>query len=96
LITDPQRALKTGNRFVEMGRRLNSYIEFRNLKPVHRNHNEAFCIADDVAVVYRARSEAWDGMSDTYEPAVAKKYLVLFDELWNANGTEPELRPVRG
>jgi hypothetical protein len=96
LITDPQRALKTGNRFVEMGRRLNSYIEFRNLKHAPRNHNEAFCIADDVAVVYRARSESWDGMSDTYEPAVAKKYLVMFDELWNANGTEAELRAARG
>lgn len=96
LITDPRRALKTGNRFVEMGRRLNSYIEFRNLKPAHRDHNEAFCIADDVAVVYRARAESWDGMSDTYEPAVAKKYLLMFDELWNANETGSQLRTVRG
>jgi hypothetical protein len=96
LITDPRRALKTGNRFVEMGRRLNSYIEFRNLKPAHGERNEAFCIADDVAVVYRARSDSWDGMSDTYEPAVAKKYLTMFDALWHANGTESELRQARG
>ncbi len=30
LITDPARAMKSGNQFVTMGRRLNSYIEFRN------------------------------------------------------------------
>jgi hypothetical protein len=84
LISDPQRVLKNGNRFVDMGRRLNSYIEFRNLRPELRNRTEAFCIVDDTAIVYRARSNSWDGMADTYEPAVARRYLALFDELWQA------------
>ena len=92
LIRDPQRALKNGNRFVDMGRRLNSYIEFRNVRPEHRTHTEAFCIADDFALVYRARSDGWDGMSDTYEPAVARKYLDLFEQLWQACEAEPEPR----
>lgn len=92
LICDPTRAIKNGNRFVDMGRRLNSYIEFRNVKPECGEHNEAFCIADDRAIAYRARADAWDGMSDTHEPAVARKYLDSFDELWNACEVEPELR----
>lgn len=96
LISDPQRVLKNGNRFVDMGRRLNSYIEFRNLKPQFRNRSEAFCIADDIAVVYRARNDSWSGMSDTYEPAVARRYLDLFDELWQACELESELRQARG
>ena len=33
LISDPRRAFKVGNRFVDVARRLNSYIEFRNIKP---------------------------------------------------------------
>jgi hypothetical protein len=94
LIADPVRAMKDGNRFVSMGRRLNSYIEFRNLKPQYRNHAEAFCIADEHALVYRARAETWDGMSDTYQPAVARRYLNMFDELWQACETEPELRQL--
>lgn len=84
LISEPARALKSGNRFVDMGRRLNSYIEFRNVKPEYRDRSEAFCVADDHAIVYRARSDSWEGVADTYEPAVAKKYLTIFDEVWNA------------
>jgi len=94
LIADPGRAMKDGNRFVAMGRRLNSYIEFRHVKPQYRNHPEAFCIADDYALVYRARAESWEGVADTYEPAVARRYLDVFDELWHACEVEPELRQL--
>jgi hypothetical protein len=95
LILDPNRVIKTGSRFVTMGRRLNSYIEFRNVKPEYRTHSEAFFIADEQALVYRARAESWDGMSDTYEPAVARIYLSTFDTIWNACEIEPELRQLQ-
>ena len=74
LIHEPNRVIKTGSRFVTMGRRLNSYIEFRNVKPEYRTHSDAFCIADEHALVYRARYDSWEGMADTYEPAVARIY----------------------
>jgi len=95
LIFDPNRVIKTGSKFVTMGRRLNSYIEFRNVKPEYRTHPEAFCIADEHALVYRARAESWEGMSDTYEPAVARIYLSSFDTIWNACEIEPELRRMQ-
>jgi hypothetical protein len=94
LIVDPARAFKNGNRFVTMGRRLNSYIEFRNVVPEHRGHQEAFCIADEAAILYRPLSEYWRGMAATNEPAVARKYLDMFDELWHAGELEPELRQL--
>jgi hypothetical protein len=95
LIVDPTRVIKTGSRFVTMGRRLNSYIEFRDVKPEYRTHPEAFFIADENALVYRARAETWQGVSDTYEPAVAKIYLSRFETLWNACENEPELRQLQ-
>ncbi len=95
LIWDPVRAMKSGNQFVSMGRRLNSYIEFRNVKEEFRNLNEAFCIADDTALVYRADGRRWEGMSDTHEPAVARSYLNTFDELWQACDVETTLRQMR-
>jgi hypothetical protein len=95
LIHDPTRVIKTGSRFVTMGRRLNSYIEFRNIKPEFRTHADAFCIADEHALVYRARAERWEGMSDTYEPAVARIYLSTFDALWNACEVDADLRQMQ-
>jgi hypothetical protein len=93
LISDPQRAFKVGNRFVEMGRRLNSYIEFRNIK-AERHYEEAFCIVDETGIVYRAHAESWEGVADTYEPAIAKKYLEMFDALWNASADDTYTKPA--
>lgn len=95
LIHDPTRVIKTGSRFVTMGRRLNSYIEFRNVKPEYRTHADAFCLADEHALVYRARAERWEGMSDTYEPAVTRIYLATFDALWNACEVDADLRQLQ-
>ena len=51
LIADPSRAVKNGNNFVHLGRRLNTYIEFRHVRDDLRTHAEAFCIADETALV---------------------------------------------
>ena len=95
LILEPARVVLSASRFVAMGRRLNSYIEFRRALPELSAHPEAFFIADEQALVYRARAESWEGMSDTYEPAVARMYLSKFESLWNACETEPEVRQLQ-
>ena len=95
LILEPTRVVMSASRFVAMGRRLNSYIEFRRVLPDLASHPEAFFIADEHALVYRARAESWEGVSDTYEPAVARMYLSKFESLWNACETEPEVRQLQ-
>jgi hypothetical protein len=95
LILEPARVLLSASRFVAMGRRLNSYIEFRRITPDLANHPEAFFIADEQALVYRARAESWQGVSDTHEPAVARMYLTKFESLWNACEIEPEVRRLQ-
>lgn len=94
LIADPTRAIKNGNNFVHLGRRLNSYIEFRHVREDLRTHAEAFCIADETALVYRLQASRWDGIADTYEPAVAKLYGKMFDEIWLASEVEMEFRQL--
>jgi len=93
LIVHPERTMKLGNQFVTMGRRLNSYIEFRHVKPELRDCQDAFCIADGEAIVYRADARRWDGML-AQDAAVAGVYLGRFDELWQACELEPELRQL--
>ncbi len=94
LIADPSRAVKNGNNFVHLGRRLNTYIEFRHVREDLRTHSEAFCIADQTALVYRLQAQRWDGIADTYEPAVAKLYGTMFDEIWLASEVEMEFRQL--
>jgi hypothetical protein len=94
LIADPSRAIKNGNNFVHLGRRLNSYIEFRHVREDLRTHAEAFCLADETALVYRLQAERWEGIADTYEPAVAKLYGKMFDEIWLASEVEVEFRQL--
>ncbi|MDJ0812548.1 MAG: hypothetical protein QNJ23_02385 [Woeseiaceae bacterium] len=94
LIADPTRAVKTGNNFVHLGRRLNTYIEFRHVREDLRTHAESFCIADETALVYRLQAERWEGIADTYEPAVAKLYGKMFDEIWQASEVETEFRQL--
>ncbi len=94
LIADPARAVKTGNNFVHLGRRLNTYIEFRHVREDLRTHAEAFCIADQTALVYRLQANRWEGIADTHEPAVAKLYSTMFDEIWLASEVTTEFRQL--
>ena len=94
LIADPTRAIKTGNNFVHLGRRLNTYIEFRHVRDDLRTHPESFCIADETALVYRLDGGRPEGIVDTYEPAVAKMYGQMFDEIWLASEVEIEFRQL--
>ena len=94
LIADPTRAIKNGNNFVHLGRRLNTYIEFRHVREDLRTHAEAFCIADEKALVYRLQANRWEGIADTFEPAVAKLYGKMFDEMWLASEVEVEFRQL--
>ncbi len=92
LVADPMRAVREGHALVTLGRRLTSFIEIRNVHKDYRDHNEAYLIADDRALVYRLQSTRWEGMADTDEPTVAKAYLNQFDEIWHASVVEPEIR----
>ncbi len=60
----------------------------------HRTHSEAFCIADETALVYRLQANRWEGIADTHEPAVAGLYGRMFDEIWQASETKPEFRQI--
>ncbi|MCC7257413.1 MAG: hypothetical protein IT486_03485 [Gammaproteobacteria bacterium] len=95
LVSDPARAIRNGNRFVGMARRLNTYIELRNAHPDYQGHREALLIADDEALLYRVDSARWEGIADSYDPLVTRRYLELFDSIWNVSEPGQEFREVR-
>lgn len=82
LIAEPTRAIRSGNQLVQMGQRLSSYMEFRNLPEELRPELRAYCIADADSVIYRADHASGEGMVAFRAPEIAKLYLTEFDELW--------------
>jgi hypothetical protein len=83
LISDPANAVRNGNKFVELGRKLHSYIEFRNLHESHSGAmNDAYIIADNIAVLYRKNARRADGIMGCNEIAIAKQHLKIFSQPW--------------
>jgi len=92
LISDPARVVREGNRFMQMARRLTSFIELRNVPPEFRDNPAAFIIADASAIAYRQQCSRWDGIVEFNDQQVVKRYLAYFDEVWAVSLIQPELR----
>jgi hypothetical protein len=92
LISDPARVTREGNRFMQMARRLTSFIELRNVPPEFRDNPAAFIIADSSAIAYRQQCSSWDGIVETNDKQVVRRYLAYFDEVWAVSIFQPELR----
>jgi hypothetical protein len=95
IVTDPGRAIRNGNRFVGVARRLNTYIDLRNAHQDYQGHREALLIADDNALLYRIDAAKWEGIADSYDPVVTRRYLGLFDSIWNVSEPGQEFRELR-
>lgn len=95
LLSEPGRVTADSHRFMAMARRLSSCIEVRTPTLRAREHHCAYLISDSHALLYRLRSDTWDGIADIDNPPVAKLYLHEFDHLWEACAPEPGLRIAR-
>jgi hypothetical protein len=92
LISDPGRVVREGNRFMQMARRLTSYIDLRNVSQEYRSNPCSFLIADDKAIAYRQQASRWDGIVEFNDVTVVRRYLAYFDEVWAGSLIQPELR----
>ena len=93
LVTEPQRTVRNGNRFIALGRRLNTFIDFRNLREDYRQEtHDAFIIADDAAVLYRANGRRYDGIMGMHEPIIAQQHLQAFEQPWEDSAFREDVR----
>lgn len=95
LVSDPDRVQLSVNRFLHVGRRLSTFIEFRRLAESFQERSDAFLVADNAALVYRARADRWEGVADTREPRMARRYLGEFDQMWQHSETAQEIGELR-
>jgi len=86
LISNPSRANRNSHPLVALGRRLNASIGIRNVDVEYREkHQEAYLIADDNALLFRASSGKWEGIVGANEPKIAQRQLKTFDQIWDAS-----------
>ena len=90
LVRDSARMNASNNRFVSMARRLTNYLEIRLLPQEMHQQTAAYCIADDLAVIYRLRADRWDGVSSLNNPPAAQHFLQLFDAGWIGSSTNQQ------
>ena len=95
LLRDHTRNTGSGSRFMSMARRLTSYLELRILVPQFHHLTASYCIADDRGIVYRMRSDRWDGIAAVNSPPVARQYLQDFDAAWLASHDQHHRRAAR-
>ena len=95
LLSEPGRVTAEGHRFMALARRLSGCIEVRTSGAQTRQSQSAYLVADTRAIVYRLRSDTWDGIADIDNPPVARLYLHEFEQLWDACVPERALRIAR-
>ncbi len=95
LLRDHTRHTGSGSRFMSMARRLTSYLELRILVPQFHHLTASYCISDDRGIVYRMRSDRWDGIAAVNSPPVARQYLQEFDAAWLASHDQHHRRAAR-
>jgi hypothetical protein len=95
LLRDHTAHTGSGSRFMSMARRLTSYLELRILVPQFHHLTASYCIADDRGLVYRMRSDRWDGIAAVNSPPVARQYLQDFDAAWLASHDQHHQRAAR-
>lgn len=95
LLIDATRAIKDGNRLIELSRRVSSYIEIRKPHRDYRDIAESFLIADEKGLLYRKLSTRWEGIVDPSDPMQARDRLKLFNEIWQRSHGDPETRQLR-
>jgi hypothetical protein len=88
LLQEPARVMRDSNRFIAMGRRLSSCIDIRHVGADSPQQTSAYLVADERAVVFRMRTDSWEGIADLNNPNVAKLYLGEFDAVWNLSAPE--------
>lgn len=95
LVNDTRRAISGGSRVVEFGRKMSSFIEFRELLPERRQAvREEYLIADGRLMLYRETPEDLESKFFAAAPHLARLKLKDFNTLWNESTTAQELRQL--
>lgn len=92
LVRDSESLVRNDHRFLELARRLSSYVELRRLGEEDRQFNEAFLVVDERAYLHQRVSDLYEAELNDNNPLKAKELTKLFEDLWARADLDPNLR----
>lgn len=95
LVHTPALAMRTGHRLIELGRRLSSRIEFRELLPERRLIRKEFLIADESSLLIRESDDQLEARYYPHAPLLARDQRREFDGWWQESPPAAEFRDLK-
>jgi hypothetical protein len=95
LVHTPSLAMRTGHRLIELGRRLSSRIEFRELSQERRLTRQEFLIADESSLLIRDSEDQLEARYYAHAPLLARDQKREFDVWWQESPPAAEFRDLK-
>ncbi|MES2491632.1 MAG: hypothetical protein V4607_17750 [Pseudomonadota bacterium] len=95
LVPTPSAAMRTGHRLIELGRRLSSRIEFRELLPERQLIRKEFLIIDESALLLRDSPDQLEARFYAHAPLLARDQKREFDTWWQESPPAAEFRDLK-
>jgi hypothetical protein len=95
IVHSPGLAMRTGHRLVELGRRLSSRIEFRELPYERRLIEREYLIADESALLIRESVEQLEARYYPHAPLLARERRREFEPIWQESAPVAEFRDLK-
>lgn len=82
LVLSPRTVASKGHRILELGKRLNSYFQFRCPSERYQYLSQSFLVVDGIGVLYQPYQDSYRAHGNFCDAANARSLLALFNEIW--------------
>jgi hypothetical protein len=95
LVQDTEPLARHGHGLVALAQRLSSSLAVHRLNPDYHTADESFLVADGYGVLYRPRSDHYEGIVDLKAPSRARALMQGFEAAWTHSLPDPGLRRLQ-
>ena len=94
LLCDPSVPVKKGHRFIELSRKLSSFISIRKTHEEYQTKAFCFMIVDGKAMIFRPYADEYSAIINFDAAYESRQHLEFFNEVWELSEPASELRQL--
>jgi len=92
LVIDPDKAIKSGHRLLDLSRRLTSMLEIRKVHEDYSANSESYLIVDVRGLLHRKLASRYDGVANFNNPSESMNLIHHFNEVWEHSSSELDFK----